>query len=463
MEYTLTRLPKAEIEIAVSLPFSEFEPQVKRAAVLISESVEIEGFRKGKAPYDIVKQKVGEQAIYEEAAERAVRKTYPEAIRHLTEDGKLDGAHPLIGKPEITITKLAPGNELIYKVKLALLPQVLVPDYKTIAQKIRTQKEYPAVSDEETDKAVQWLREARTQLVTVARPAQKGDRVEVDFEIRHNGVTIEGGESRNHPMILGEGRFLPGFEDALVGLEAGQKNEFTIATPEDWRDSPSGGQLAGKTLDFSATMQLVQERKIPELTDEFAKGLGDFASAEALKQNVRDGLLAEKKEKETQRIRALMMQEIAADARMEVPDALIAGETKKMLEELKSNIGQMGMGWTDYLTHIKKTEDDLKKEWPNEAEKRVRIALCLREMARQEHIEPSEEEITARANQLLAQYQSSDDAAKNIDPVRSKSPMATAVPTESGRTSNGIDPEQLKEYAQGILKNEKVFELLEKM
>ncbi|MEK7082087.1 MAG: trigger factor [Patescibacteria group bacterium] len=434
MNFTITNLPKSEVEIEITIPFSEFEPHVKKAAVLISEKIEIEGFRKGRAPYDVMKNKVGEAAIYEEAAELAVRRTYPEVMTGIKnkELGISEDFTP-IGRPEITITKLAPGNELVFKIKVALLPKISLPDYKAIAQKIRAKKEESAVGDEETDKTIRWLCDARTQLVTVARPAQKGDRVEVDFEIRHGGVKIEGGESQNHPLVLGEGRFLPGFEDELAGLKAGQKKEFTLTAPEDWRDKA----FAGKALDFSARMNLVQERKIPELTDEFAKGLGDFASAEALKQNVREGLLREKKEKETQRVRALIMEEIAERAEIEVPNVLVAGETEKMLAELKSGAEQMGMQWADYLAHVKKTPEELQNGWQGEAEKRVRIALCLGEIARQEKIKPAEEEITARANQFLAQYQSPDETAKNID------------------------AKQLKEYARGILKNEKVFEFLE--
>jgi len=458
MDFAISTLPKSEAEIGVTIPLSEFEPHVKKAASLISEKTEIEGFRRGRAPYDVVKNKVGESVIYEEAAELAVRKTYPEVIMQIRdqESEKKNDFTP-IGKPEITVTKLAPGNEFAYKVKLALLPTLALPDYKTIARETRAKKEDTAVNDEEVNKAVQWLREARTSLVTVNRKAEKGDRVEVDFEIRHGGVKIKGGESHDHPLILGEGRFLPGFEDELTGMEAGEKKEFMLTAPGDWKDK----QFAGKSLDFSATIKLVQERRIPELTDEFAKGLGKFASADALKQNVREGLLQEKTQKETQRVRALMMQGIADQTRVEIPDVLVAGELEKMFTELKSGVEQMGMQWEDYLVHIKKTPQELENEWRGEATQRVKIALCLRQIAREEHIDPLDEEITARASQILAQYESPEDAAKNIDPARSQSPEATADSPTASRTSNGIDPAELKEYTRGILKNEKVFEFLE--
>ena len=433
MEYTFARLPKSEVKISVSLPFSEFEPHVKKAAVLISESIEIEGFRKGKAPYGIVKQRVGEAAIYEQAAELAVRASYPEALTRLRETGELSPARPAIGKPEITVTKLAPGNPLEYKVRVAVLPGVTLPDYRSIARRVRPGRKEQTVSEEETEAAMRWLRESRATLVTVSRAAATGDRVEVDFAIRSEGALIAGGDSRNHPFILGNGRFIPGFEEAIEGMKQDEEKTFSLMAPVDWRDP----QFAGKTLDITATMRLVQERRMPELTDEFAKGMGNFASLDAMQESIRAGILAEKTEKETQRVRAAMIAEIAKEARMEVPDVLIAGETEKMLVELKSGVEQMGMRWPDYLTHIKKTEESLKAEWRTEGEHRVRTALALREIGMRERIEPSEEEVALQVQQMLSAFRTAAQAQRSLDPA------------------------ELHEYAQGILRNEKVFAFLE--
>ncbi len=433
MNFVIRHLPKSEIEISITIPFADLKRHLEAAAHLISEEITIEGFRKGKAPYELIKNKIGEMAIYERGAELAVSKTYPEALKELSDSGKLDADRPPIGRPEVTITKLAPQNDLSYKVKLALLPAVTLPDYASIAKTVRHGRQQVTVSDEEVEQAVRWVQDARATLVTVQRKAEHGDRVEVDFDIRQAGVKIENGASKNHPLIIGEGRFLPGFEDELAGLEAGEKKEFTLRVPEDWGDK----RFAGKALQIAAEMKLVQKRQVPELTDEFVRGLGDFASPDALKASIRAGLTREKEEKETQRIRTLMIEEIARGAPMEIPDLLIASETQKMMDELKAGVEEMGMTWENYLLHIKKTPRDLEEGWKDEAAKRVRVALCLRHIARKEEIEPGSEEIRARANQFLSRYESPQDAAKKIDPI------------------------ELQEYAKGILKNEKVFEFLE--
>jgi trigger factor len=171
MEYKFTKLPKSEIEIEVTVPFAEFEPHVKRAAILISEETDIEGFRRGKAPYEIIKKTVGEARMYERAADLAVRKNWQDVIKKLTASDDLSDKHPIIGRPEITVTKLAPGNELIFKVKATLLPEITLPDYKEIAKKIRQERKEVLVEDEEIEKALVWLQESRMELNKVPRHA----------------------------------------------------------------------------------------------------------------------------------------------------------------------------------------------------------------------------------------------------------------------------------------------------
>lgn len=435
MQHQLARLPKSEIQIFVELPFDEFEPYAKRAAVLISEQMDTEGFRRGKAPYDVIKTKVGEAAIYERAADLAVRKTYPEVLVRLGASGEISPTHPVIGRPEIIVTKLAPGNPLEYKIRVAVLPAVSLPDYKALARRARLDRKEQAASDEEINKALEWLRESRATLITVNRPAQKGDRVEIDFEIRSEGVIVAGGDSANHPFILGQGRFIPGFEEEIEGMKQNEKKTFSLAVPADWRDPA----FAGKALEISAMMKLAQERALPELTEEFAKGMGDFPSLDAMKDSVRHGILTEKTEKETQRVRGAIIAAIANEAKMDVPDILIGVETEKMLAELHRGIAEMNMQWPDYLLHIKKTEDELKKEWQTEAENRVRTALVLREIGMKEQLEPAEEELAARERKILSDLRTASDAKRTIDPT------------------------ELHEYAKGVLRNEKVFVFLENM
>lgn len=346
MEVQLRKLPKSEVEIQVTVPFDEFEPHIQHAAVVLSEENEMEGFRRGKAPYEIVKKRFGEAAIYEKAADSAVKKTYPKTVEELVAKGEISAEHPPLGRPEVTITKLAPGNELEYKVKIALLPEVKLPDYKSIAKRVRKERQDVSVTDEEVAKTLEWVRESRA---------------------------------------IGEG----------------------------------------------------ENKKVPELTDEFAGGLGNFPNVDALKKSIKDGLKQEKEERERQRIRARILEEIAKSAAVEVPDVLVESELAKMMGELKSGVEQMGLKWDDYISHIKKSPAELQKEWREDALNRVRSALSLREIGKLEKIQPSEEEVEERVNEFLRQLNSVKEAKEKID------------------------ADELKEYARGVLRNEKVLEFLE--
>jgi len=246
---------------------------------------------------------------------------------------------------------------------------VQLADYKGI----KVKKNELKVEKAEIDNSLEYLRKSRAKIITVNKSAEKGNRVEIDFEVRHGGVKIENGTSKNHPLILGEGKFLPGFEKELEGMLTGEEKNFSLKAPKDWLDK----RVAEKNLDFKVKMNLVQERQVPELNDEFAKSLGSFESLGALKENVFGGLLEEKKIKEKQRIKIELIEKVAENSKIEIPKNLTMEELDKMINEFKFSITGFGLDFDKYLREIKKTIPDLKKEWKNQAEKRVRIALCL--------------------------------------------------------------------------------------
>jgi len=290
------------------------------------------------------------------------------------------------------------------------------------------------VQKEEIDKSLDYLRQSRAKIITVNKPAEKGNRVEIDFEICQAGVRIEDGTSKNHPLILGEGRFLPGFERELEGMKAGEEKEFSLKAPENWSDK----RIADKNLDFKVKMNLVQQREVAELNDEFAKSLGHFESLDVLRKSIEQGLFEEKQIKENQRIRIELIEKVAEDSKMEVPSSLIEQEMERMLAEFKFSISNLGLDFDRYLKEINKTLEEIKKDWRSQAEKRARIALCLRAIADKENIEVSEEEISERINQDFKNYPNIEEMEKNID------------------------PQSLREYTKEVLRNEKVLGLIEK-
>lgn len=425
MQFNLKNLPESAVEIEMAIEPNEMRPYLERAADDLTKQKPIEGFRAGKAPYDLVKKTLGEHAIYERALGFALNSFLSQVIA----EKKLH----IVGNPEISVKKLAPGNSIELTIKTAIVPELDLPDFESIATKILKSKTAPEVTNKEIDDAIQWLRESRSVKKEVTRPAQKGDSVEINFSAKDNGIDIAGGPSENHPLVIGQGSMVPGFEDHLIGMIGGEKKEFSLHIPEA---HPEKG-IAGKTLDFDVTMNKTEERILPDLTDSFAQNLGNFPTVETLRNNIKEGIAEEKALKERDRIRVSILDAIAEKISVTLPPILIERELDKMVAELRESIESMRMKYEDYLTHIKKTEPDLKKEWAGDAERRVKIALILKKIAEAKHIDPTPEEVEHETKRFLDRFKTASEAEKEID------------------------PEALRTYARGVARNEKVFRYLE--
>lgn len=418
----IKKLPKSQALFEVTVPADEVMAQKDKAAEALSARLEIAGFRKGKAPYEVVKQYAGSARIFEEAAYIVIEKKYREAV--------VQSGLKIIGQPKVEIKKIAEENPLVFTMTMAVYPEVKLADYKAVAGECAKEKKSVEIKEEELNEALFFIRRSRRKEVAVSRPAQKGDLVEVDFEIRSAGVEIEGGESKNHPIELGEGKFIPGFEDGILGLVAGQEKTFSITASRDYVKEG----LRGKTLDVKVKVNSVFEVAMPELTDEFAKSLGQFETAQALKESIKNQLRAEKEEAEKERVRNLTAQKIAEKSEIDVADILIDQEANKMISEMEASVKQHSADFEQYIATLKKTRDDLRKDFRAPAERRVRISLVLSEIANKENIKLDEAEISKRIDDLLIRQQI----------------------TNAGH----IDFDLLHDYIAGIIRNEKVFELL---
>ena len=422
----IKKLPKSQVEIEISVPAAEFEKFIDAAAEELSKDLKIDGFRPGKAPRNIVEQKVGAEKILAHGAERAIKKTYVDAVAK----NKID----TIGEPKITITKIAAGNDLEYKAVAAVMPEVTLSNYR---KEVKSIKKSPAekATDDQIQKELEIVQKSRAKLITVSREAKKDDRVEIDFEVFVDGKLIEGGTAKNHPLTIGENYFIPGFEDQLVGMKEKDEKEFELDFPKDYHQK----ELAGKPAKFKVKMNLVQKKELPEVNDEFAKSLGNFENLDAFKKNLAEGIEMEQKHKNEEKWRTEAIEKIAAESQIDVPDMLVEQELEKMMAEFEQNIATMGLQLETYLENIKKSKSEITKGWKETAEKRVRAALVLKEIAKAEEIEVPSKEVEEEMNKVLAYYKSVPNMEKNVD------------------------MERLYSYAKGIITNEKVFKLLESL
>ena len=419
-------LPKSMAEITVTVAGNEMNGYFEQAAANLSQNIKISGLRCGKAPIDTVEKKVGSQELFNEAAGIAVRRTLPKVLM----EHKIDS----LGIPDIKILKIAKGNDFEYKAEIAVLPKVLLPDYKKIVSGVKKQK--TEISDKEISDALMFLRKSRASFVQIGRGAVKGDRVNIDFSaVDEQGVEIKNGEQKNQPLIIGDSLFIGDFEENLIGLKSGDCKEFQVKFPEDYYDK----EISGKTVNFKVKVNLVEEIILPEEKDDFAESLGKFDGLESLKKSIREGLILEKELREQERWAREALRKIADKSEMDIPEILVNSELERVLDNLKANVAQTGLRFEDYLGHIKKTVDDLKKDNRKEAENSVKVNLVLKNIGDKENIEVSEKEAEERLNtELLKHYKSIDEARKKIDLPR------------------------LKDYYYGIIRNEKVIGLLKK-
>jgi trigger factor len=402
MENTIKDLEKSQKELSVKLTDAEMQKYIEKATDQIAFSIELDGFRKGKVPKDIVKQKVGIEKIYEEAARIAIEESYLELI-------KANETLIPLGQPKAEIIKMAPGNDFEYKMTISVMPTVKLGDYK----KIKAKREVKKVEEARIEDELKNQQKRRSTFIIKDEAAEKGDRVEIDFEVRVGGVKIEGGESKNHPLVIGEGKFIPGFEEQLIGLKKDEIKEFDLPFPDNYKDD-----LAGKMATFKIVMDLVQKVEMPSIDDEFAKSFGKVKDLNELKGNIRKNMEAEAESQAEHEFEHELLDAVLKDMQVEVPQVLIDAELNNMIAEFRGNLSQAGMDFDEYMTSANATVESLREEWKPLAEKKVKENLAIREIAIVENIKVEDKEVTDKAEETLSYYPNSDEIRKKIDMSR---------------------------------------------
>ncbi len=427
MKHDIKKKPGSIIELEATLDHKEFlayyEPVYQQAL----SSVQLKGFRQGAAPRDLADQMVNKEKVFEEAVSGAVRET----LKKLAEENSWE----LIDQPKIEILEnedgLVPHNGALdqaqrgvglkFKAALTLFPEVQPGDYKKIAAKIVKDKKPVAVDEKEIERSIEWLRNSRAKLIAVNRPSQNGDVLDVEFEGFVDGKSLDQATSKADRFVLGEGKFVPGFEENLIGKKAGDKAEFSVTFPKDYWH----GDMQGKKVDFKTGIHAVFSRDLPELNDEFVKGLGTFTSVEEFTKNVKDGLQKEKEEKETERLHLKMLDALRADAAIDVPQAMVERTLDNMVQEYAASAAD------------KKDPAELRVQLAASAQASVMNHLIIYKIAQLEKLDPEQKEVEEEANRFLARTNFS------------KSPK--------------IDPQQLYDYVYGIVRNKKVFTYLDSL
>ncbi len=400
MQVTKKELPKSQLELIIELSLEEFQPYIEKGAQKVAEEVKIEGFRKGKVPLDILKQKIGEMTILEESARLAINKT----IDGIIEENTM--GRQAIGQPQVNITKLAPNNPLEYKVIFSLLPEIALGEYKNL----KLQVEEAKVEDAEMEQALNDLREMRAQEVIVDREIKESDKAIVDIKMLQDKVPVENGDHKGITILVGKNYFVPGFDAKILGAKKNEERQFELLYPESHHQK----NLAGKLVDFEVKIKEVYSRDLPALDDKFAEFFKLKTLAE-LKANLQESLLHEKKHNLEHKNEAEMISKIVDNTKFgDLPEEIIQSEARNIMTELEQNIMRQGGKFEDYLSHLKKTRDELMLELMPNAVKRVKSALVIRELAIMEKISPTEKEIADKIEELKIQHKGNEQVMKML-------------------------------------------------
>lgn len=400
---SVEELEKGQVKLTFTVSVEEQQPFLEAAAEHISEHSTIPGFRPGKAGYEVVKQRVGEAKIMEEALEKIVRTYFVETI--------LKNEIDTVGSPKIDVEKMAAGNELVFTAEVTRMPAVKeLADFK----KLSVQGNVPEVADKDVKLALKDLTRMQTKEVRAEAGSivKETDKAVVSMDMKKAGVPIEGGQSPNHAIYLAEEYYIPGFKEQLIGLKEGEAKNFTLPFPADHAQE----FLAGQNIDFDVVLKELFHLEPPQMNDAFAQSLGlkDFAM---MKDLIHKNLMDEKIREEQMRQEKEVLELIANKTQFEnIPDLLLNEEIEKMLRELKSRVEEQGMDFEKYIQSLKKTLVQVKLDFTPQALMRIKVAIAMREIAKRESLTVSDEELDKELDEVAARYEDAEDKKRIYSP-----------------------------------------------
>lgn len=387
---------KTELEIEISA--EAFEEAIEKAYQKAKKNITIQGFRKGKAPRKLIEREYGENVFYEDA----VNLLYgPEVDNAINESGV-----ELVARPEVEVTSIDKATGVALKVVCITKPEVEVKDYKGI----EVEKTVNAVTDEDIDRECNKLREKNVRIITVDdRAAEMGDDVVIDFEGFKDDVAFEGGKAENFTLTLGSGQFIPGFEEAIVGHNAGEQFDINVTFPEEYQVK----ELAGAPAVFKINLKSISKKELPELDDDMIKDSTEFDTVDEYKADVKKKLEEAAEKAADVQVETKLFDKVIENMTAEIPQVMFDNRVNEMINELAQRLSPQGITLDLYLQYTGQTMDTLRKAYMEQAEKQVKLRLALEQVVKNEGIEASEEEVNEEFNKLSETYKMDVEQIKN--------------------------------------------------
>ena len=412
---------KNEVKLTFNIEAEKFEEAMKKVYVKTAKYFNIPGFRKGKAPMQLVERQYGSAIFYEDAFNELVPDIYDEAIK----ENKIEA----VSRPNIDIVQMEKGKELIFTATVETKPEVELGKYKGIEIK---KIEYNT-TDKDIEHELGHMAERNSRLVSIEdRPVEKGDITTIDFVGSIDGVEFEGGKAENHELEIGSNTFIPGFEDQIIGMKIDEEKDIKVKFPEDYFSK----DLAGKDAIFKVTLHEIKKKELPKIDDEFAKDVSEFDTLDELKNSIKEKLDTENTEKAKYETEEEAIKVVCDNTKLDIPNGMIELEIDNMVKDMENRLSYQGLNLNQYLQIMGKTETEIRDSFKEQAEKNIKSRLVLEAIVKAEKIKVTPEEVSDKIKKMAKQYGRKEDEL--------------------------LANEQLKEYIEGNLKTEKAIDFIVK-
>ncbi len=383
-----------EVKLEITIEAEKFEEAIKKVYFKSAKYFNIPGFRKGKAPMQIVEKYYGKEIFFEDAFNEVAGDALDEAVK----ENKLE----VVSRPDIDVTQIEKGKDLIFTAIMQTKPEAELGKYKGIEiEKI----EYN-VSDEDIEHELGHMQEHNSRLVSIEdRPVESGDIATIDFEGFVDGKAFDGGKAEGHELEIGSNTFIPGFEDQVIGMKIEEEKDIQVKFPKEYFSK----ELAGKDATFKVKVHAIKKKELPELDDEFAKDVSEFDTLKELKEDIKQKQQKQNDDKAKYETQDAIIKAVCENIKVEIPSGMIEMEIDNMFQNMEQRLSYQGLKLEQYLQMMGKTKEDMKKEYEPQAVEAIKSRLALEAVIKVEKIEPTEEEIDEKLKEMAKNYGKEND------------------------------------------------------
>ena len=394
---------KNEVKLEITVEASKFDDAMKKVYFKSAKYFNIPGFRKGKAPMNIVEKYYGKEIFYEDAFNEVASEAYDEALK----ENKIEA----VSHPVIDVVQMGKGQDLIFTAVVQTKPEIELGKYKGIEiNKI----EYN-VSDDDINHELGHMQEHNSRLITVDdRPVENGDITVIDFIGSVDGVEFEGGKAENHELTIGSNTFIPGFEDQIIGMKIDEVKDIKVKFPDEYFSK----DLAGKDAVFKVTLHEIKKKELPELDDEFAKDVSEFDTLDELKASIKEKLEAQNADRAKYETEDAVIKAVCEGAQLDIPDGMIHLELDNMIKDMEQRLSYQGLKFDQYLQMMGKTEEEFRKESEPQAIEGIKSRLALEAVIEKEKIEATDKEIDEKLEEMAKSYGKTADELKENENIK---------------------------------------------